>query len=89
MFKDYIADWFKQSDFTIEKELYIGILRNNIDSAHFQTEFLKPLKKSREQRLKKIREQLKSNETWVKKESIFLPSLSDFFFLSSLFKLYY
>ena len=75
MAKDYIIDWSKQSDFTIEKELYIGILRNNIDSAHFQTEFLKPLKKSREQRLKNIREQSKSNETWVKNESKFPPSL--------------
>jgi hypothetical protein len=67
-----MVGWTKQSNFVIEKELYTGIIRNNIDIAHFQTEFLKPLKKSRFQKLKNIRKQCKSDSKWVKNERTIL-----------------
>lgn len=39
-------DWCKQNEFTIDKELYTCILKNNIDSSTFRMWFLKPLKPS-------------------------------------------
>jgi len=43
---EFISLWSNQEDFTIDKELYTCILKNNIDSSIFRMFFLKPLKPS-------------------------------------------
>ena len=41
---EYIFTWYLQTDYSIDKELYTSILKNNVDSSVFRVFFLKDLK---------------------------------------------
>lgn len=43
---EFLSSWIEQSDFTIDKELYSCIVKNNIDVSVFRIFFLKPLTKN-------------------------------------------